>query len=96
MITFCNLIKLFEERNQLFAKWFETWNDSQRKIIIEEVLTMCKPKQLNFTRDILNKVSPVHNVDFTRILPRVICLYIMSFLDPRSLCRSAQVTIFYG
>ena len=85
------LLKLFEERKQLFTKWFETWNDSQRRIAIEEILVLSKPKQIIHTREILDKVSPIYHVDFTRILPRVICLYIMSFLDPRSLCRSSQV-----
>ena len=82
---------MFEERKQLFTKWFETWSDNQRKFAIEEMLLLCKPKQLFYTRDVLNKISPVYHVDFTRILPRVICLYIFSFLDPRSLCRCAQV-----
>ncbi|WP_430731998.1 F-box-like domain-containing protein, partial [Acinetobacter baumannii] len=30
----------------------------------------------------------------TRTLPRVIVLYIFSFLDPRSLCRSGEVGVF--
>ncbi len=85
--------KLFEERKQLFEKWFETWNDNQRRIVIEEMLGLCKPKQLYFTRDALDKIAPVYHVDFSRILPRVICLYIFSFLDPRSLCRCAQVNM---
>lgn len=83
--------KLYDERKQLFLKWFETWNDNQRRIAIEEMLLSCKPKQLFATREVLDKISPVYHVDFTRILPRVICLYIFSFLDPRSLSRCAQV-----
>jgi hypothetical protein len=86
--------KLFEERKQLFEKWFETWSDTQRRIVIEETLGLCKPKQLFFTRDTLDKIAPVYHVDFSRRLPRVICLYIFSFLDPRSLCRCAQVQFF--
>lgn len=31
--------------------------------------------------------------DFTRQLPRHLCLKIFSFLDPRSLCRATQVGI---
>jgi F-box protein 16 len=73
------------------AKWFETWNDVQRRDAIEEILALSKPKQLLHAREILDKVSPLYHVDFTRILPRVICLYIMSFLDPRSLSRCSQV-----
>ena len=30
--------------------------------------------------------------DFTRALPRVLSLYVFSFLDPRSLSRCAQVS----
>jgi F-box protein 16 len=87
------VFKLYEERKQLMNKWFETWNETQRRQAIEELLTLCKPKQLLYAREVLNKISPVYNIDFTRVLPRVICLYIFSFLDPRSLCRSAQVPI---
>uniref|UniRef100_A0A803VHU5 F-box protein 16 n=1 Tax=Ficedula albicollis TaxID=59894 RepID=A0A803VHU5_FICAL len=35
---------------------------------------------------------PIEAVDFTTRLPRVLSLYIFSFLDPRSLCRCAQVS----
>ena len=73
------------------AKWFETWNDVQRRDAIEEILALSKPKQLLHAREILDKVSPLYHIDFTRMLPRVICLYIMSFLDPRSLSRCSQV-----
>ncbi|RNA40424.1 F-box only 16 [Brachionus plicatilis] len=87
--------KLFEERKQLFLKWFETWNDGQRRQAIVEMLMACKPKQLFATREALDKISPVYHIDFTRILPRVICLYIFSFLDPRSLSRCAQVCWYW-
>jgi len=62
---------------------------------MEELLYSCKPRQLFHTRDILNKISPVYHIDFTRILPRVVCLYIMSFLDPRSLSRCSQVCWYW-
>ena len=86
---------MFDERKQLFTKWFETWNESQRKLVIEDMLHQCKPKQLFYTREVLNKISPVYHIDFTRVLPRVISLYIFSFLDPRSLCRSSQVSWYW-
>lgn len=87
--------RLFDERKQLCLKWFETWNDTQRRMIMEDLLYSSKPKQLFQTREILNKISPVYHIDFTRILPRVVCLYIMSFLDPRSLSRCAQVCWYW-
>ena len=63
--------------------------------MIEDLLNQCKPKQLFYTRDVLNKISPVYHIDFTRVLPRVISLYIMSFLDPRSLCRCSKVSWYW-
>lgn len=35
--------------------------------------------------------TPSPDQDFTRILPRFLCLKIFSMLDPQSLCRAAQV-----
>ncbi|XP_064652397.1 F-box only protein 16-like isoform X2 [Lineus longissimus] len=83
--------KLFEERRTLIGKWFDKWSDNQRKQIIEDLILRCKVKQLEFAAEILKTKVPVHRDDFTRELPRVITLYILSFLDPRSLCRCAQV-----
>ncbi len=95
LLLFKLILKLYEERKQLFLKWFETWSDSQRRLAIEEMFILCKPKQLLNTRQALDKISPVYHVDFSRTLPRVICLYIFSFLDPRSLCRCAQVSWYW-
>lgn len=35
---------------------------------------------------------PVSRLDFTAALPRVLSLYVMSFLNPRDLCAAAQVS----
>uniref|UniRef100_A0A5K3FD57 F-box domain-containing protein n=1 Tax=Mesocestoides corti TaxID=53468 RepID=A0A5K3FD57_MESCO len=44
---------------------------------------------------IINEIVPESAVDFTRVLPRVLSLYIFSYLDPRSLCRAAQVSWYW-
>uniref|UniRef100_K7FX19 Epithelial cell transforming 2 like n=1 Tax=Pelodiscus sinensis TaxID=13735 RepID=K7FX19_PELSI len=44
-----------------------------------------------FTQNWLGERIPVTKVDFTRMLPRFISLYIFSFLSPRELCAAAQV-----
>ncbi|ELT94340.1 hypothetical protein CAPTEDRAFT_170674 [Capitella teleta] len=82
---------IFEERRALVGKWFDKWTDSQRKQVIEELMNKCKSKQVQFTIDVISKKQPIFHDDFTRGLPRVISLYIFSFLDPRSLCRCSQV-----
>lgn len=83
--------KIFEERRVLVVKWFEKWTDDQRKKIMEDLIVKCKTKQKEFVRDYVKDNIPVLKRDFTRHLPRVISLYIFSFLDPRSLSRCAQV-----
>lgn len=35
---------------------------------------------------------PVTRLDFVTVLPRVLSLYVMSFLSPRDLCAAAQVS----
>lgn len=54
-------------------------------------MAQSRPRQLTHARNLLTKKFPAQHQDFTRLFPRVLCLYIFSFLDPRSLCRSAQV-----
>jgi len=58
-------------------------------------MAQCRPRQLTYTRNLLTKRFPAHHQDFTRLFPRVLCLYIFSFLDPRSLSRCAQVRSFH-
>ncbi len=57
-------------------------------------MAQSRPRQLTYTRNLLTKRFPAHHQDFTRLFPRVLCLYIFSFLDPRSLSRCAQVQSF--
>ncbi|CAF1522237.1 unnamed protein product [Didymodactylos carnosus] len=87
--------KLFDERKTLVIKWFDKWTDEQRRFALDELMTQCRPKQLTFTRNLLTKKFPALHQDFTRSFPRVLSLYIFSFLDPRSFCRCAQVCWFW-
>lgn len=87
--------KLFDERKELVSNWFDRWSDAQRRIILEILISKCKNSQLQYTFSLIDERIPITHVDFTRKLPRVITVYIMSFLDPRSLCRCAQVCWFW-
>lgn len=87
--------KLFEERKKLTEKWFEKWSEKQRANVLSSLLQLCTQKQLRYVDQFVNSRLPTNQDDFTRILPRVITLYIFSFLDPRSLCRCAQVCWYW-
>ncbi|XP_066468078.1 F-box only protein 16 [Tiliqua scincoides] len=84
--------KVFEERRNLLGKWFDKWSDNQRRRILLDLLAHCSLSQLKFCVRQLQDRVPAEALDFTRRLPRVLSLYIFSFLDPRSLCRCAQVS----
>ncbi|MBN3306047.1 ECT2L protein, partial [Amia calva] len=83
--------QLFQERNNLILHWFDLWTDKQRKQFIHNVLMRCSRSQLKFTRDWFEEVVPVTKLDFTTVLPRILSLYILSFLSPQELCMAAQV-----
>ncbi|XP_074803500.1 F-box only protein 16 isoform X2 [Natator depressus] len=82
--------KVFEERRSLLGKWFDKWTDGQRRRILTDLLDRCSLSQQKFCSQQLQDRVPVEALDFTTKLPRVLSLYIFSFLDPRSLCRCAQ------
>lgn len=72
---------------------YEKWSDEQRKRIIEDLVHGSKLKQLQFAQILVNEKVPMKQEDFTRVLPKVLCVYLFSFLDPRSLCRCSRVRI---
>ncbi|XP_005373830.1 PREDICTED: F-box only protein 16 isoform X1 [Chinchilla lanigera] len=84
--------RVFEERRALLGKWFDKWTDSQRRRILTGLLERCSLSQQKFCCRKLQEKIPAEALDFTTKLPRVLSVYIFSFLDPRSLCRCAQVS----
>ncbi|XP_042555777.1 F-box only protein 16 [Dipodomys spectabilis] len=84
--------QVFEERQALLGKWFDKWTDSQRRRILAGLLARCSLSQQKFCCRKLQEKIPAEALDFTTTLPRVLSVYIFSFLDPRSLCRCAQVS----
>ncbi|KAM4633764.1 F-box only protein 16 [Polymixia lowei] len=83
---------VFVERRQLLAKWFDKWSDGQRRAVLQDFLSRCSVGQLRFLNQSVTRQLPLEAADFTCLLPRVLSLYLFSFLDPRSLCRCAQVS----
>ncbi|XP_066461595.1 epithelial cell-transforming sequence 2 oncogene-like isoform X2 [Eleutherodactylus coqui] len=91
----CANKQLFHERVNLAGHWFDLWTDKQRKQFLHAILTRCSRSQLKFLQDWFSEEVPVTKVDFTTILPRVLSLYIFSFLSPQDLCSAAQVCWYW-
>uniref|UniRef100_A0A7N4PVS0 F-box protein 16 n=1 Tax=Sarcophilus harrisii TaxID=9305 RepID=A0A7N4PVS0_SARHA len=78
--------------HQILNEKFDKWTDAQRRRILIGLFEQCSVSQQKFCSRQLQQRIPAEAVDFTTKLPRVLSLYIFSFLDPRSLCRCAQVS----
>ncbi|XP_033107006.1 epithelial cell-transforming sequence 2 oncogene-like [Anneissia japonica] len=84
--------QIFVERRDLVAHWFDLWTDSQRKRFFNYLLHRSKKSQLSFIQHWFQERVPVRHLDFTTVLPKFLSLYILSYLDPRSLCRASVVS----
>ncbi|XP_017332547.1 epithelial cell-transforming sequence 2 oncogene-like isoform X2 [Ictalurus punctatus] len=87
--------QLFQERTTLILHWFDLWTDGQRKHLLQLLLRRCSKSQLKSISDYFIKVAPITRLDFTTVLPRVLSLYILSFLSPMDLCAAAQVSWYW-
>ncbi|KAI7860975.1 WD40-repeat-containing domain protein [Circinella umbellata] len=77
---------------QSIAKAWNTFSSApatQRRLILQGLLTTCCTSQLSF---LATSIKPLLCVDFTTILPTEICVKIFSYLDAQSLCVACQVS----
>ncbi|XP_035953775.1 epithelial cell-transforming sequence 2 oncogene-like isoform X2 [Halichoerus grypus] len=84
--------QLFQERVALISHWFDLWTSKQRQEFLFTIFLRCTKSQLRFVQDWFSERTQVAKVDFSTVLPRFISLYIFSFLNPKDLCASAQVS----
>ncbi|XP_055888688.1 epithelial cell-transforming sequence 2 oncogene-like isoform X2 [Biomphalaria glabrata] len=84
--------QIFKERRNLVSHWFDHWTDSQRKRFLDVIFRQCSRSQYSFVQRWFSENMALQHLDFTTVLPRFLSLYIFSFLEPKSLCRCAQVS----
>ncbi|CAI9734018.1 epithelial cell-transforming sequence 2 oncogene-like isoform X2 [Octopus vulgaris] len=89
------ILELFKERVELISHWFDLWTESQRNEFFDHMLSKCHNIQYAHVRNWFNERVPLQHIDFTRLLPRFLSLYIFSFLDPKSLSRTSQVSWYW-
>ena len=84
-------LKNIDKKVVIYSVKFDKWSEGQRKCVLQDFLSRCSAAQLRFVSSSLERQLPLQAVDFTCMLPRVLSLFIFSYLDPRSLCRCATV-----
>lgn len=92
LLIFLNT-KFYLSNTWILFLQYDKWTDEQRRRVLEDLLNKSKIKQLKYVQDIVNEKVPCIREDFTRELPKILSIYIFSFLDPRSLSRCARVSI---
>lgn len=68
---------------------FDSMPDDMKTFIMYQFLRRCPRKTLHMVADVVN---PALQCDFLQQLPMELGLHVLSFLDHRDLCRSAQVS----
>ncbi|VDL18825.1 unnamed protein product [Hymenolepis diminuta] len=74
------------------SKPFSQWTPEERFAFLKKLIILSSSDERLEFFNFYKTVVPETSIDFTRLLPRSISLYILSFLDPRSLCRACQVS----
>ncbi|KAI5610786.1 epithelial cell-transforming sequence 2 oncogene-like isoform X2 [Silurus asotus] len=87
--------QLFQERTTIILHWFDLWTDGQRQHLLQLLLRRCSKSQLKSISNYFIKAAPFTRLDFTTVLPRILSLYILSFLSPLDLCSAAQVCWYW-
>ncbi|XP_074644813.1 uncharacterized protein LOC141901465 [Tubulanus polymorphus] len=83
------------ERMNLMKRWFVEFSDEQRNIFLKEMMGLCELPQIHLLsleiEPRMHQGCPENCQDLITWLPASISLYILSFLDPVSLCYASTV-----
>ncbi|VUZ53250.1 unnamed protein product, partial [Hymenolepis diminuta] len=73
--------KLANNRMSLIFKWFSQWTPEERFAFLKKLIILSSSDERLEFFNFYKTVVPETSIDFTRLLPRSISLYILSFLD---------------
>ncbi|CAL8068077.1 unnamed protein product [Calicophoron daubneyi] len=88
----CLKVKMtFREERRAVKNWTSDFSDSEKKIVIKELLDFFETRQLQHLQAILQRKLKA-GYDFTKLLPRNLLLYLFSFLDASALLCLSEVS----
>ncbi|XP_070558029.1 F-box/WD repeat-containing protein 7-like [Ptychodera flava] len=86
----------FKHRMEVLMEWFGEFDDQQKNIMLKKLLSQCQLPQMHLLsvamETQLHKSCPHNCQDLLSWLPTQLSFYILSFLDPVSLCHCSQVS----
>jgi len=77
------------------AHWlseFNNWNNEERTSAINSLVELC---DMSLVRHLMAKIEPLFQRDFISLLPKELALYVLSFMEPKDLCRAAQTCRYW-
>ena len=71
---------------------FDGWKREERLSALNDLISGC---DMSVVRHMMAKIQPHFQRDFIAFLPKELSLYILSFLDPKDLCRAAKTCRYW-
>ncbi|XP_052281443.1 F-box/WD repeat-containing protein 7-like isoform X1 [Dreissena polymorpha] len=75
-----------------WLKQFQDWGNAERLMAVDELIHLCEPTQV---RHMMQVIEPQFQRDFISLLPKELALYVLSFLEPKSLLQAAQTCRYW-
>ena len=71
---------------------FKLWGREERLQAINELIGLC---DMSIVRHMMAKIEPYFQRDFISLLPKELALYVLSFLEPKHLCKAAMTCRYW-
>ncbi len=71
---------------------FHSWNNEERISSLDALVDLC---DMSLIRHLMAKIEPLFQRDFISLLPKELALYVLSFMEPKDLCRAAQTCKYW-
>jgi len=71
---------------------FQSWSRDERLFALNDLINSC---DMSVVRHLMAKIEPHFQRDFISLLPKELALYVLSFLQPKDLCKAAMTCRYW-